>query len=243
MSVYFIGGVKTGLVKIGHSTDAKFRLMGMQVGSPDDLVLLMTLPGGKAEEEELHRRFGYCRVRGEWFAPDNRLWWFIERQGGSVPPGFGAVSHRDDRLTRVATEARAVESCDATGLIHLARKLGDVASAVDDLDHGRTFTHRLIEQLEELASITVAWANELDDDLRWQEEQEPSGDAPMLGPPPPKRAPGRKGPKPSAVCGTNGAYDRHVRYGEPPCDACREARNEYARDYRARKRAEKQASA
>lgn len=33
--------------------------------------------------------------------------------------------------------------------------------------------------------------------------------------------------------GTRAAYQRHLRAGEPPCQACREACAEYTRDYRA----------
>ena len=35
----------------------------------------------------------------------------------------------------------------------------------------------------------------------------------------------RNGPEPSEPCGTLAAYRRHYRRGEPPCDACRIARN------------------
>lgn len=35
--------------------------------------------------------------------------------------------------------------------------------------------------------------------------------------------------------GTYGAYQRHIKAGEDACDACREARAQYTRDYRAGK--------
>lgn len=35
-----------------------------------------------------------------------------------------------------------------------------------------------------------------------------------------------------APCGTGAAYNRHIRRGEPPCDACREANTERGRVYR-----------
>ena len=34
-------------------------------------------------------------------------------------------------------------------------------------------------------------------------------------------------------CGTNGGYQRHRKSGETPCAACREAKREYQRTYRA----------
>lgn len=33
--------------------------------------------------------------------------------------------------------------------------------------------------------------------------------------------------------GTSAAHQRHIKAGEDPCDACREARAQYTRDYRA----------
>lgn len=33
-------------------------------------------------------------------------------------------------------------------------------------------------------------------------------------------------------CGTRGAYERHIRHGENPCDPCREAASAYFRSYR-----------
>lgn len=37
----------------------------------------------------------------------------------------------------------------------------------------------------------------------------------------------KRGPAPTAPCGTRSAYNRHLRYDEPPCDACRDAYNQY----------------
>lgn len=47
---------------------------------------------------------------------------------------------------------------------------------------------------------------------------------------------GQRGPAPTAEHGTIGAYRRHRRHGEPPCDPCREAWNA---DQRARYAAKK----
>lgn len=37
-------------------------------------------------------------------------------------------------------------------------------------------------------------------------------------------------PAPSKPCGTVGAYFRHYRHGEKPCQACKEAHNAHIRD-------------
>lgn len=43
-------------------------------------------------------------------------------------------------------------------------------------------------------------------------------------------------PRTPAPCGTTAAYARHLRHGEPPCDACRKANAERHRElYRKRK--------
>lgn len=64
--VYFIG-TDTGPIKIGMSCDPDGRCREMRVGSPGDLRVLATAPGGRALEKRYHARFGYARIRGEWF--------------------------------------------------------------------------------------------------------------------------------------------------------------------------------
>lgn len=39
-------------------------------------------------------------------------------------------------------------------------------------------------------------------------------------------------PRQLAPCGTNPAYQRHLRHGQKPCDACRLAHNAFVADYR-----------
>ena len=53
----------------------------------------------------------------------------------------------------------------------------------------------------------------------------------------PKPRPKRRSTRPLSPCGTDGAYDRHARLGEPIDDACREAHNARRRADRARKKA------
>lgn len=38
-------------------------------------------------------------------------------------------------------------------------------------------------------------------------------------------------------CGTYAGFQRHARYGEEPCDPCREANRVYMQEYRAQRRA------
>ena len=46
-------------------------------------------------------------------------------------------------------------------------------------------------------------------------------------------------PRPVPACGTNAAYQRHLRLGELPCEPCAEAARQYKRDYNARKARER----
>lgn len=46
-------------------------------------------------------------------------------------------------------------------------------------------------------------------------------------------------PRPIPACGTNAAYQRHLRLKETPCDPCAEAARRYKRDYNKRKSAAK----
>lgn len=63
---YFIGGDE-GLIKIGYSYSPEERLKALQLGSPIELRILATAPGGAARERAYHDQFAAMRVRGEWF--------------------------------------------------------------------------------------------------------------------------------------------------------------------------------
>jgi len=55
--------------------------------------------------------------------------------------------------------------------------------------------------------------------------------------PVPQQARRRTGGKPLSPCGTAGAYERHIRWGEPVDDACRAAHNARIRKVKAASRA------
>jgi hypothetical protein len=65
--VYVIGSPGSRIVKIGFSKAPLKRLWSLQVGSPVPLALLATFEGGRDLESALHRYFGTCWKRGEWF--------------------------------------------------------------------------------------------------------------------------------------------------------------------------------
>lgn len=73
--IYFISSGDA--VKIGISQDVARRLESLQCGSPVELTLLGTRPGGEVEERALHQKFAHLRIRGEWFRLERDLLEFI----------------------------------------------------------------------------------------------------------------------------------------------------------------------
>lgn len=66
-----------GPVKIGVASDVESRRRGLQTASPYPIRIRYTLPGRAGRERELHRRFGYFRLEGEWFEPIPEIFeWF-----------------------------------------------------------------------------------------------------------------------------------------------------------------------
>ena len=65
---YFIHDEASGAVKIGIADDVPRRLSALQIGNPNPLTLVGTIPGGPREESKLHRQFATHHRRGEWFS-------------------------------------------------------------------------------------------------------------------------------------------------------------------------------
>ena len=76
--VYFVRGETTGHIKIGYSTDCANRIVQLQNGAPERLVMICTTHGDRRLEKQLHERFAKDRVHGEWFAPSAELLDFID---------------------------------------------------------------------------------------------------------------------------------------------------------------------
>lgn len=73
--VYFIEGIESGLIKIGITYSPLRRLQQLQTGATEPLRLLGVVRYDPPEELErdLHDRFDYLRVMGEWFKPATSL--------------------------------------------------------------------------------------------------------------------------------------------------------------------------
>ncbi len=81
--VYFI---RSGdYVKIGVAMNVARRFATLQVAHPEDLELLLEVPGGPVQEAALQKQFCRYRVRGEWFRLSDEIETWIEEQRGNGP--------------------------------------------------------------------------------------------------------------------------------------------------------------
>ncbi len=89
--VYFVE--RDGFIKIGTTTNLSSRLgtlareiLRVEGMAQGPVTLLATLPGGRTEERNLHRRFAHLRAGGEWFRPDDDLLAVIRAlAAGAIP--------------------------------------------------------------------------------------------------------------------------------------------------------------
>ncbi|EPK7525577.1 GIY-YIG nuclease family protein [Klebsiella variicola] len=69
--VYVLSSKKTGLTKIGYSSNIPQRIKALGNSGPDSLILECLIPGGSDTENMLHRKFSTKRKHGEWFELTN----------------------------------------------------------------------------------------------------------------------------------------------------------------------------
>lgn len=93
--VYFLRAETTRLIKIGVSRDIRQRIVALQTGSPDKLVLMgiIRCDAPKDFERELHSRFGRDRSHGEWFRPSEALEALIAQRAVSLQEDDRAKSN------------------------------------------------------------------------------------------------------------------------------------------------------
>lgn len=60
-------------IKIGYTKNLNARRKALQTSNPNRLVILGYINGDKNKEKELHQKFNYLRVQGEWFMPKQEL--------------------------------------------------------------------------------------------------------------------------------------------------------------------------
>ena len=77
--LYVVQAEKSGMLKLGQSTDPEGRTRQMQVGSPERLILLHKVRLEAYNQEVLlHRKFRPYRSHGEWYFPNQELLAFVE---------------------------------------------------------------------------------------------------------------------------------------------------------------------
>lgn len=79
--VYFIQENKNrGAIKIGLSTNSSFlgRFYSLQIGNPNELIILGIRIGDDSIEGKLHHEFRKYRIRGEWFKETDVILHYIE---------------------------------------------------------------------------------------------------------------------------------------------------------------------
>ncbi len=77
--IYFIQSGSSGPIKIGYSASSvERRLSTLQTAHHEKLSLLASMEGSQSQEQEIHRRFQFYRLKGEWFNPDPIILNFID---------------------------------------------------------------------------------------------------------------------------------------------------------------------
>lgn len=137
--IYFIQSENGGPIKIGRADDLAKRVVGLQTGRPDKLIVLAAVPGTVADERDLHDRCATIRETGEWFMPTKALIAFIRSLAdGALPPlrdrpsSFCDTSPNDEcdqSRTVTVTPYRAVPSVPSRTVPCLEEKSPPAAPA------------------------------------------------------------------------------------------------------------------
>lgn len=80
--VYFARAGNSSFVKIGFASDVERRMRELQTSNSSPVEALISIPGDRALEGRLHKRFAAHRKTGEWFRLSDEIKTFIRRNGG-----------------------------------------------------------------------------------------------------------------------------------------------------------------
>lgn len=116
--IYFLQASKSKLVKIGFTEGPVWnRICALQIGSPEKLILLGTMPGTRWAELQLHRQFADCSEAGEWFRSEPPLMEFIsanaEAPNGETLAAEVATNCGPPAHARALARARGSDSEDS----------------------------------------------------------------------------------------------------------------------------------
>lgn len=88
--IYFIEAGFGGPIKVGFAMNVHNlfrRLAEMQSTNPEELHLLLAMPGDIKQEGRLHYIFRECHIRGEWFNRGKILVGFIKKLRSLIKEG------------------------------------------------------------------------------------------------------------------------------------------------------------
>ena len=86
--IYFIA-CGDDLIKIGHTTNLPSRLRSLRTATPQELRVLLVVPGTRDDEQELHRKFAAHRAGREWFSRCDAITEFISSHRMTAPADEG----------------------------------------------------------------------------------------------------------------------------------------------------------
>lgn len=115
---YFVLNSK-GEVKIGFSTNLRARLAALEMSAGERLSLLRMIPGGRATERWLHKRYAPLRQIGEWFTFCPTMLEVIPPD--EIPTRKKQVIRRDVRLTCKERVKASIERAADIGISGTAR--------------------------------------------------------------------------------------------------------------------------
>lgn len=94
---YFVQASFTKHIKIGRASDPALRLKDLQIGCPEQLILLGCVDANELSETEAHDRFNQYHERGEWFWPGPLLEQYIQDRFSipNVSAGYSPVNGCD----------------------------------------------------------------------------------------------------------------------------------------------------
>jgi len=80
MYLYIFQSIITGLIKIGISKDYEKRKKQLEKSHGSRLNILLIIKGNQTIEKELHSLFKQFKTEGEWYYPDNEIYFYIKKK-------------------------------------------------------------------------------------------------------------------------------------------------------------------
>jgi len=77
--IYFVQGENGGAIKIGYSENVNQRIIKLQTGYPDKLILLGKFNGTYEIESKIHDELKAYNLKGEWFKPNKVVFDTMEK--------------------------------------------------------------------------------------------------------------------------------------------------------------------